>query len=177
MQLVRIFFWSGMGSNGPKMPVLVQKIFGRLWAKNSNFFAHKRPNLAQNWLFWPDIGICGPFGLMADQNTMQRRCLGGFSVTWVPKLLLPPVRLGFMAPKGQIWSKISIFGQLLAFLAYFFPCPTKKNANKSPRCFFIRGGFFRHFESGLAGSCGALLVGWLVVVARGLYLARHLSTL
>ena len=38
-------------------------------------------------------------------------------------------------------------------------------------------GIFIHFEPGLAGSYGALLVGWLVVVARGLYLARHLFTL
>ena len=30
---------------------------------------------------------------------------------------------------------------------------------------------------GLAGSFGALLVGWLVVVVRGLYLARLLFTL
>ena len=29
----------------------------------------------------------------------------------------------------------------------------------------------------IAGSFGTLLVGWLVVVARGLYLARHLFTL
>ena len=29
----------------------------------------------------------------------------------------------------------------------------------------------------IAGSFGALLMGWLVVVARGLYLARHLFTL
>ena len=29
----------------------------------------------------------------------------------------------------------------------------------------------------IAGSFGALLVGWLVVLARGLYLARHLFTL
>ena len=29
----------------------------------------------------------------------------------------------------------------------------------------------------LAGSFGALLVGWLVVVVRGLYLARHIFTL
>ena len=29
----------------------------------------------------------------------------------------------------------------------------------------------------LADSFGALLVGWLVIVARGLYLARHLFTL
>ena len=33
------------------------------------------------------------------------------------------------------------------------------------------------FLPGLAGSIGALLVGWLVVVAHGLYLARHLFTL
>ena len=38
-------------------------------------------------------------------------------------------------------------------------------------------GIFGHFGPGLAGSFGALLVGWLVVVARGLYLARHLFTL
>ena len=30
---------------------------------------------------------------------------------------------------------------------------------------------------GLARSFGALLVGWLLVVVRGLYLARHLFTL
>ena len=30
---------------------------------------------------------------------------------------------------------------------------------------------------GLAGAFGALLVGWLVVVVRRLYLARHLFTL
>ena len=38
-------------------------------------------------------------------------------------------------------------------------------------------GIFGHFGPGHAGSFGALLVGWLVVVARWLYLARHLFTL
>ena len=38
-------------------------------------------------------------------------------------------------------------------------------------------GIFVHFGSGLADSLGALLVDWLVVVARGLYFARHLFTL
>ena len=38
-------------------------------------------------------------------------------------------------------------------------------------------GIFVHFGPGPAGSFGALLVGWFVVVARGLYLARHLFTL
>ena len=36
---------------------------------------------------------------------------------------------------------------------------------------------FGHFGPGHAGLFGALLVGRLVVVARGLYLARHLFTL
>ena len=38
-------------------------------------------------------------------------------------------------------------------------------------------GIFGHFGRGLAVYFGALLVGWLVVVARELYLARHLFTL
>ena len=38
-------------------------------------------------------------------------------------------------------------------------------------------GIFGHFGSGLAGSFGALLEGWMVVVAHRLYLARHLFTL
>ena len=33
------------------------------------------------------------------------------------------------------------------------------------------------FLPGLTGLFGALLVGWFVVMARGLYLARHLFTL
>ena len=38
-------------------------------------------------------------------------------------------------------------------------------------------GIFGQFGPGHAGLFGALLVGRLVVVARGLYLARHLFTL
>ena len=38
-------------------------------------------------------------------------------------------------------------------------------------------GIFGQFGPGHAGFLGALLVGRLVVVARGLYLARHLFTL
>ena len=38
-------------------------------------------------------------------------------------------------------------------------------------------GIFGRFGPGHAGFFGALLVGQLVVVARGLYLARHLFTL
>ena len=38
-------------------------------------------------------------------------------------------------------------------------------------------GIFGHFRPGHAGLFGALLVGRLVVVARGLFLARHPFTL
>ena len=42
-----------------------------------------------------------------------------------------------------------------------------KTAIFAPKCAHI----------GIAGSFGALLFGWLVIVARGLYLARHLFIL
>ena len=74
---------------------------------------------------------------------MQTRSQGVFSVTWVPKLFLPPV-------------KIRIFG---------------------PKWPFLPQNMLSWAHIGHAISFGALLVGWLVVVARGLYLARHLFTL
>ena len=43
---------------------------------------------------------------------MRARCVGGFSVKWVPKLLLPPVRIKIFGPKGKIWSKICICGHV-----------------------------------------------------------------
>ena len=36
---------------------------------------------------------------MPDQKTMWTRCLGGFSVMWVTKLLISPVKKGFFAQK------------------------------------------------------------------------------
>ena len=62
---------------------------------------------------------------------------------WLPKLLLPPVRIRNFGPK---WPN---FAQNMLSWAHI----------------------------GLAGSFDALLVGWLVVVAHRLYLARHLFTL
>ena len=46
--------------------------------------------------FRPNIGILALFS-MPDQKTMQTRCLGGFSVMWVTKLLISPVKKGFFA--------------------------------------------------------------------------------
>ena len=82
---------------------------------------------------------------MPEQKPKGTRCLGGFSVMWVTKLLISQVKKkDFLPQNDQIWPKIGIFGQ---------------------------------FGPGHAGFFGALLVGRLVVVARGLYLARHLFTL
>ena len=62
-------------------------------------FGPKRPNFAQNYLFWPNIASFGTFGPMPDQETIQTRCVGGFSVTLVLKLLLPPERKRIFGPK------------------------------------------------------------------------------
>ena len=55
--------------------------------------------------------------------------------------------------------------------------PVKKGffAQKLPN--LAQNWHFRQFGPGHAGLFSALLVGRLVVVARGLYLARHLFTL
>ena len=60
---------------------------------------NRGPNLTKNWHLLPNIGIFSPFGPMPNKKSMQIRCLGSFSVTWVPKLVLPPKKLGFLAQK------------------------------------------------------------------------------
>ena len=54
------------------------------------FWAQKRPNLAQNWRFRPNIGIFGPFDLKIDQKTMQTSCPGGFLLCWYQNFFLLP---------------------------------------------------------------------------------------
>ena len=61
--------------------------------------------------FGPNIGIFGSFGTMPDQKTMRTRCLGGFTVMWVPKLLLPPKIIWMFGPKKAIFApKYAFFG-------------------------------------------------------------------
>ena len=35
---------------------------------NKWIFGPKWPNLAQNWIFWPNMGVFDPFGLMAEKK-------------------------------------------------------------------------------------------------------------
>ena len=65
---------------------------------------------SSKWHFWPNIGIFGPFGPMPDQKPMQTRCLGGFSIMWVTKLFISPVKKRIFCPKT------TKFGPKLAFL-------------------------------------------------------------
>merc|ERR1711867_16703 len=52
------------------------------------FWAQKRPNLAQNWHFGPNIGIFGPLDLRPDQKTMRTSCRSGFLLCWYQNFYL-----------------------------------------------------------------------------------------
>ena len=51
---------------------------------------------------------------LIDQKTMRTRCPGGFCIKWVPKLLLPPIKIRIIGPKT---IKLS---PKYAFLVIFF---------------------------------------------------------
>ena len=51
----------------------------------------------KNGHIWPNIGFFGPFDPMPLKKEMWTSCPGGFSVMWVQKLLLPPVRIWILA--------------------------------------------------------------------------------
>ena len=73
-------------------------LFANCKEVSHRFFAMRIPKVLlhspQNMDFWPKTDIFGPF-----EKNMQTRCLGGFSVTWVPKLLLPPIKNWIFGPK------------------------------------------------------------------------------
>ena len=124
----------------------------------------------------------------------------------LPKLLLTPTKIRLFRPKmakfGPKSAFLVILGQILPFFAHFVQCPTKNQCEQgawvgfryvgnktfdfsSKKKDFLpkndqiwpKIGIFGQFGPGHAGLFGALFVGRLVVVARGLYLARHLFTL
>merc|ERR1712012_887859 len=98
----------------------------------------------------------------------------------------------YLAQNLHFWSFWAKYCHFLQILSNARP---KNNVNKVPRWvfryvsnkaydfsskkkdFLPKIGIFGQFGPGHAGLFSALLVGRLVVVARGLYLARHLFTL
>ena len=88
-------------NNADKLPkwfsvMLVPKLL--LTPIKFRIFGQKRTNLAQNGHFWSNIGIFGIFGPMRDHKMMWTKCLGVFSVIWVPTILLSLVILGQAMP-------------------------------------------------------------------------------
>merc|ERR1712113_693392 len=136
---------------------------------------------------------------------MRTSCLDGL-LCWYQNFYLLPKKLGFLALKWpnlvqnlHFWSFWAKYCHSLHILSNARP---KNNVNKVPRWVFRyvgnktydfsskkkdflpkndqiwpKIGIFGQFGPGHAGLFGALLAGRLVVVARGLYLARHLFTL
>ena len=97
-------------------------------------FGPKRPNFAQNWAFWPNIVIYGPFDLMTDQKNNADKLSRWFSVMLVPKLLLNPIKIRLFGPKmakfGPKSAFLVILGQILPFFAHFVQCPTKNQCEQ-----------------------------------------------
>ena len=76
-------------------------------------YYHINKQLKQTWI---SAEIRCP---MPDQKPMWTRCLGGFSVMWVTKLLISPVKTGFFAQKRPNLAQNWHFCPLLTHLV---PC-------------------------------------------------------
>ena len=85
---------------------------GRLFGGSSGFF-FTETSVTRKQNFGPNIGIFGPFDPMPDQKRMRIRW---FSVMWVPKLLLPPVKISIFCPQT------AKFCPKYAFLGTYRPC-------------------------------------------------------
>ena len=169
-------------------------------------FGPKTAKFGPKLAFWAKYRHFWPIWSNAWPKNNADKLSRWFSVMLVPKLLLTPIKIRIFGPKtakfGPKSAFLVILGQILPFFAHFVQWPTKNNVNKVPRWVFRyvgnktydfsskkkdflpqndkiwpKLGIFGWYGPGHAGFFGALLVGQLVVVARGLYLARHLFTL
>ena len=91
-----------------------------MWIKNC-------PNWFKNCIFGhfgPNIAIFCTFCPMPDQKQIWTRCLGGFSVMWVTKLLISPVKKRIFCPTTTKFGPKFVFlvnlGQ--AMQVYSVPC-------------------------------------------------------
>ena len=166
------------------------------------FLAPKRPNLAWNCHIWPNICIIGPFDPMPDQKTMRTSCLGGFPLCGYENFYLLPWKLGFLAqkrpnlaPNMHFWSFCAKYWPIWsiwchaqpikqcergASLALWYVCTrTFASSCKKNRMFGRKTAIFapKYAFSSTYRPLAHLVPCWLVVVAHGLFLTRHLSTL
>ena len=101
-QLVRIVFWSGIISNGPKMPILGPKC--QFWAKFGRFWA-------QNPIFWGQgVKILVPS--YRDSNETPFSCWKHWSVRL--QLAARGENVLFWPQNLDIWGQKSIFCLVIA---------------------------------------------------------------
>ena len=131
------------------------------------FWECLRPGLHALSTNRPFIVVCATF--LVHQTTSVRS-FQHFSSSW---LILPA------APYDKALYILSLTRWVFRYVgnkAYDFSSKKKDFLPKNDQI-WPKIGIFGQFGPGHAGFFGALLVGRLVVVARGLYLARHLFTL
>ena len=95
----------------------------------------KRPNLAQNmhfWSFWAKYWQFLSISSHGDHKPMQTRCLGGFSIMWVTKLLISSVKKRIFCPK------MTKFGPKLAFLV---------KLGQATLAYSVRANGYGHFQT------------------------------
>ena len=115
--------------------------------KTFDFSSKKKDFLPKNDQIWPKIGIFGQF---------RPGHAGLFGALLVGRLVV--VARGLHLARHPF----TLFGYqklMLSPVKFRIFCPKKTKL-----------GIFGHFRPGLAGSFDALLVGWLAVLTRGLYL-------
>ena len=91
--LILSMFW-------PRPEKVVQRKEYPFWPINGQIW----PNLCILGHFGPNIGIFGQFCPLPNQKTLRRRCLCGFSVMLIPKLLLSLVKIRIFCPKTTKFS-------------------------------------------------------------------------
>ena len=88
----------------------------------------------QKMAFWAKYQHFWPIWSNAWPKNNADKLSRWFSVMLVPKLLLTPIKIRIFGPKtakfGPKYAFLVILGQILAFLAHFIPCPTKKQGAK-----------------------------------------------
>ena len=111
-----------------------------LLCKNYDFRPEKQPNFAQNWYFWPNIGIFGPFGLKTDQKTMRTMLKWFFHYVGTKTFASSRFKLAFLAQKqpnlAQNMHLWSFWAKCWNFWPIWSHARPQINAIKMPRCFF-----------------------------------------
>ena len=103
----------------------------------NGFGAKKRPNLAQNWHFWPNMGIFLPIWVNAPPKHNSNKLPRWFLLYGYQNFYFLPLKLGFLAHKRQNWPKIDSFWPNISNFGPLNPMPDPKKIPTS-----CLGGFF-----------------------------------